>query len=463
MAGISIGKLAIHLTTETAGMVAGFSKAKSLVNGFAGSMGGGGIGSALGGISMGAAAATTAIATATAALGAFAYKGIEFASSMEKAKASFTGFLGSASEADSLLGNLFQFAAATPFEFPEVRDAAKTMMAMGSAGEDVMGQMRMLGEVASGSGQPLGELANVFGQVMQAGRLTGNELRQFNERGIPVLTELANMLDVPKAKIRELVEAGEISSAQVVEAFSRMATGSGIFAGQMGRQSETLAGQWATFKDNMMMFAGAVMSYVIPTLTAMLRGFNQLFEMIRGVKKETTEETQNAIKEYAAKASAQQQVADAAKAAQEQAKAAAEEQKKQMDAMKSRADQLSKSLRNPAEVWRDSMNELNKLLENGLISWEIYTRGIEEATQALEKTTESKKTLEAVNKPIGGLVQGTAAARSAEFSAKNEFDRVMQAEAKKQTELARRGTQQREAILQAIRAGRPVDVREVNI
>lgn len=461
---ISIAKLAIHLTAETGQLVAGFSRAKGLVNGFAGSMGGGGGGGAaggFGGIGLAATAATTAIAAATAALGAFAYAGISFAAGMEKAKASFTGFLGSGQAADAMLKDLFQFAAATPFEFPEVRDAATTMMAMGAEAEDVMPQMRMLGEVAAGSGQPLNELAQVFGQVMQAGRLTGNELRQFNERGIPVLSELANMLDVPKAKIRELVEAGEISSAQVVEAFARMSTGSGIFAGQMGRQSETLSGQWATFKDNMMAFAGAVMAYVVPSITALLRGINQLFESIRGVKKETIEETQASIKAAAEKAQATQKMADAQKQAEETAKKAADEAQKRMDQLRSKGESLTKSLRTPAEVWKDSITEMNSLLAAGMIEWETYTRGIEQATQALEKTAKASK-LASPDRPIGGVVQGTAAARSAEFAATSEMHKIAE-QTRQQTELAKQAKAQREAMLAAIKAGKPIDVREVTL
>ena len=467
---ISIAKLAIHLTTETAGMVSGFGKAKSLVNGFAASMGGSGGGAgggagaagAMSGIGTAAALATVAITAATAALATFMYKGLEFAASMEKAKASFTGFLGSATEADKMLGDLFQFAAATSFEFPEVRDSAKTLLAMGSASEDVMDQMRLLGEVSAGSTQPLGEVSELFGQVMQAGRLTGNELRQLNMRGIPILSELAAGLNVPKEKIRDLVEAGEISSAQVIEAFARMTTGSGLFAGQMGRQSETLAGQWATFKDNMMMFAGAVMVYVVPALTEMLRQFNEVFSWITGIKKETMEETQAAIKAYAAKAAAQQQVADALKAEQEAQKKAAEEQQKKMDAMKSRADQLTKSLRTPAEVWQDSMNEINQLLKEGLITWDTYTRGVEEATQALEKSF-ATKTPKAFGPEtsVGAVLKGTAAARSAEFAASGEMKRLAE-QSRQQTELARQAKQQRAAMLKALEKP-PLEVREVKI
>jgi tape measure domain-containing protein len=463
---ISIAKLAIHLTAETAGLTRGFAQAKSAVNGFAGSGSGAGgglnaISQSIGNISPAVAAAVAAITVLTVAVGSFARLGISFASAMERAKASFTGFLGSGKAADAMLKDLFAFSATTPFEFPEVRDAAKTMIAMGAEAEDVMPQMRMLGEVAAGSGQPLNELANVFGQVMQAGRLTGNELRQFNERGIPVLSELANMLDVPKAKIRELVEAGEISSAQVVEAFARMSTGTGLFAGQMGRQSETLSGQWATFKDNMMQFAGAVMAHVIPSITALLRGVNQLFEAINGTKKETQAERDVSIQAAADKAKSQQKIADAQKQATDQAKQAAEDAKKHMDQMRQKGEQLTKSLRTPAEVWKDSVNEMNQLLEAGTIDWQTYTRGIEEATQALEKTAKATK-LSTPDRPVGGVVQGTAAARSAEFAAQNEMNKLA-AEAKQQTELAKQAKAQRDAMLAAIKAGKPIDVREVTL
>ena len=109
---ISLAKLAIHLVTETGGMVAGFAKAQSMAKGFAAS--GGGIGAALGGAGM----FNPWIAGGTALAGVFgavAYKGVAFNSMMEQAQAAFAGFTGSTQTAKALLGDLFSFAATTAF------------------------------------------------------------------------------------------------------------------------------------------------------------------------------------------------------------------------------------------------------------------------------------------------------------------------------------------------------------
>ena len=71
----------------------------------------------------------------TLALGALTTAGIawglSFNSQMEQAQVAFTYFTGSASLANKEIDYLFELAAKTPFEFPQLLDATKKFMAFG--------------------------------------------------------------------------------------------------------------------------------------------------------------------------------------------------------------------------------------------------------------------------------------------------------------------------------------------
>ena len=89
----------------------------------------------------------------------FLVNAVGLAAVMEQNRIAFTNFTGSAQKADALLGKIEKFAAATPFEFPELVESTKQMLAFGIAQEDVMDALGMLGDIAAGTGTDLKELS----------------------------------------------------------------------------------------------------------------------------------------------------------------------------------------------------------------------------------------------------------------------------------------------------------------
>ncbi len=77
--------------------------------------------------------------------------------------------LKSASSAKSLLGELKTFADQTPFEFPELRDAARQLLAFGFEAHEVQPELKKLGQLAAALQAPIGELANVYGKSRSKG------------------------------------------------------------------------------------------------------------------------------------------------------------------------------------------------------------------------------------------------------------------------------------------------------
>ncbi len=78
--------------------------------------------------------------------------GIGFNAMMQTANIGFATMLGSAQKADRFLSDLAEFAKVTPFEFPELVDAAKRMLAYGFAAEEVIPILTAVGDAAAGLG-----------------------------------------------------------------------------------------------------------------------------------------------------------------------------------------------------------------------------------------------------------------------------------------------------------------------
>ena len=75
--------------------------------------------------------------------------GMKTASTMQQARIGFTNMLGSADKADTMLKQLSDFAAKTPFEFPELVKSSQRMMAMGFAAKDVIPTLTAVGDAVS--------------------------------------------------------------------------------------------------------------------------------------------------------------------------------------------------------------------------------------------------------------------------------------------------------------------------
>ena len=129
------------------------------------------------------ASMATAGAVAIAQLGAATIAwGVKLAAEMETAEVAFSTMLKSASSAKSLLGELKTFADQTPFEFPELRDAARQLLAFGFEAHEVQPELKKLGQLAAALQVPIGELANVYGKSRVEGRAFTRDIREFSTR-----------------------------------------------------------------------------------------------------------------------------------------------------------------------------------------------------------------------------------------------------------------------------------------
>lgn len=185
---------------------------------------------------------------------------------MEQNMAAFEVLLDGIDNAKARMEDLIDYAAKTPFSLPQVVTAEKRLLAFGVAAKDTAKILPALGDISMGNAEKLNLISLAYGQVVTNQRLYGTELRQFAENGVPLLAELANMYGVAEAKMKKMVEEGEIGSDTVTKAIMRMTSEGGKFYGMMDKQAKTFNGLWSTLKDNFAAFGRQVGAEVFDTL-----------------------------------------------------------------------------------------------------------------------------------------------------------------------------------------------------
>jgi tape measure domain-containing protein len=189
---------------------------------------------------------------ALAAAGVAGTAGImSLAAETEALATSFEVLLGSGQAAAKMIQDINKFAAETPFEQAELGKAAKQLLAFGTSAQDIIPTMRRLGDIAALAGVPLQDLVMIYGKIQSRGKMTGETLIQFQERGIPVTRELAKAFGVTEAQVADLVSQGKIGFADVQKAIEALTNAGGQYAGGMAKLALTTGGLWSTVTGNL--------------------------------------------------------------------------------------------------------------------------------------------------------------------------------------------------------------------
>jgi tape measure domain-containing protein len=189
-----------------------------------------------------------ALAGGAAAMGV-GVKAVTSAANFEQTKVAFTTLIGDAAKAEQTLAKLRQLGAETPFEFPELADAGRKLIAFGESADTVPETLRRIGDVSAGVQAPIGEIAEIYGKARVQGRLFAEDINQLTGRGIPIIGELAKQFGVNESQVKKLVESGQVGFPQIEKAFINMTGTGGKFSGMMEAQSKTTSGLFSTLKD----------------------------------------------------------------------------------------------------------------------------------------------------------------------------------------------------------------------
>lgn len=254
---VNVAAVEASLGLNTANFTKGFDVAERRVSGFSGHL--------ENTISRAADYAKYALlgigAAAVAGLGFAAKSGIDFNAVMEQSSIAFTTMLGSAEKSKKMLDDLYQFASKTPFEFPELTDAAKKMLAYGFSAEEIMPMLKSVGDAAAGLGlsgaEGLGRIGRALGQMKAKGKVSAEEMMQMAEVGVPAWAILAKGIGKTTAETMKLSEKGLIPADIAIKAL--VAGMAERFPNMMDKQSKSFSGMMSTLKDGVNMAFGTAM------------------------------------------------------------------------------------------------------------------------------------------------------------------------------------------------------------
>lgn len=175
-----------------------------------------------------------------------------FNSRLQQAHLTFDTLLGDSDKADKFIQQMQHFADFTPFDFAGVEDAAQRMMAMGFAADSVLPSLMAIGDAVSalGSGgmkEKLDRVTLAIGQMLTAGVVHAQDMRQLTEAGIPAWQMLADGIHKTVAETMDLSKKGLIPAKQAIDI---LLTGmEERFRGMMEKQSRTAQGAFSTILD----------------------------------------------------------------------------------------------------------------------------------------------------------------------------------------------------------------------
>jgi tape measure domain-containing protein len=207
---------------------------------------------------------------------------VSVAEDLKMAELAFTTMLGSGEKAKKFLSDLQSFAASTPFEFPDLIDAAKKMQAMGFEADKVVPTLRSIGDAAAalGGGKSfIDGVTTALGQMQAKGKVSAEEMNQLAERGVPAWKMLADNIGVSIPEAMKLSEKGAISAATAIPAILQGMNDK--FGGQMAKASQTLTGVWSNFKDQLTYTLGDIGKTLTPVLTQLVTLATPLLEWVK--------------------------------------------------------------------------------------------------------------------------------------------------------------------------------------
>lgn len=175
---------------------------------------------------------------------------------LEQSKVAFSTFLGSTKAGNAFIDELRKFAAATPFQYTELEQYAKRLLAFKFEASQILPMMTAIGNAASGLGggsEVIGRITLALGQMKVKGRLQAEEMLQLTEAGVAAWDMVAKGLGKTTAEAQDLSRKGLIPADKAIQAI--IAGMNEQFPNMMQKQAQTMNGLWSTIKDNLEMFS----------------------------------------------------------------------------------------------------------------------------------------------------------------------------------------------------------------
>lgn len=197
---------------------------------------------------------------------------------MQQLEVAFTTMLQSGERASALLADAVEFAAKTPFDLQGVAGGIRQLLAYGTAAEEAIDTVEMLGNVSAGLSVPLNDMIYLYGTLRAQGRAFTVDIRQFAGRGVPIYEELAKVLGVTRQELTGLISEGKVGFPEVEQAFRNMTSEGGMFYNLMREQSKTITGQISNLQDGISQMFNSIGEQSEGVITSAISGLSWMVE-----------------------------------------------------------------------------------------------------------------------------------------------------------------------------------------
>lgn len=228
---------------------------------------------------------TKSIIATSVAMGSVIGTGVKFNSEIETLQTSFEVMTGSADKAREITKNLKDLASATPFELKDLAKTTNLLMQYGLTADDAQARLKVLGDISQGNADKLNRVATAYGQMSSSGKVMLEDVKQMIEAGFNPLQQISMQTGESMSSLYNRISKGTLTVDEVTTAMQKATEQGGMYFGSMQKQSETLAGQISTLKDNFGSLSGvlstgitdSIRTKALPALNELLTGLESAF------------------------------------------------------------------------------------------------------------------------------------------------------------------------------------------
>ena len=258
---------------------------RTSASGLSGALGslGGSLGS-LGGLAAGAAAGFAAMK-----LKDYGQYALQTAASFEQLAISFRVMTGSAQTGQELTDAIIELGAKTPMTAQQLSKAAQLLLSFGESAENIIPDLKLLGDITGGEVNRFNMLALAFAQVGANGKLMGQDLLQMVNAGFNPLQIMSQTTGKSMGQLREEMSEGRISFQMVAQAMRDAASEGGRYFGLMEQQSQSLNGRLSTLGDTWEQVSKNIGDSFLPMAKAAVNSLIKLGEGILSLQQKIQE------------------------------------------------------------------------------------------------------------------------------------------------------------------------------
>ena len=211
-----------------------------------------------------------------------------FNSSLQQNKIAFETMLGSAKEANEYIQGMMEYSARTPFEFTDLAEGSKLLMAFGFEAEKLPGMIEAIGNAAAGLGmsgkEGLQRIGLQLGQMQTQGKATYQDLKQLAQAGVPVWDILSQSIGKSTGELQDMVSKGMLPAAETIDVL--IAGMNERFPNMMEKQSKSWQGLMSSIKDNISIALGTATQELFESLSGHLENVSNKLQEFNAVVKD---------------------------------------------------------------------------------------------------------------------------------------------------------------------------------